>query len=170
MVEKLAQRGKQKQKQQPDPTKPRRSGGGGGLASATITARNGSSAPVQCSQHAKSVNVVAKQLSCKHEPLHLTLGYSVFGLLVFALCAAPSSVPLLYLAFSAVCLPWRVASFISRRLTFFLLDFCYVSTAAVLQRLGSVWDLAGLSDVVVSVCNSRVIAMLCCLGEWPFIH
>lgn len=65
----------------------------------------------------------------KQDSQSFALGILIFGALAFVCGSAPWLLPALYLAFAAVALPWRVHQFYCKRLTFFLLDFCYVSAA-----------------------------------------
>ena len=62
------------------------------------------------------------------------IGSIVFGALAFACGSAPWALPHLYLIFAAIALPWRVCEFYKKRMTFFLLDFCYVSLAKLLLQ------------------------------------
>ena len=63
----------------------------------------------------------------KQDSQSFAVGILVFGALAFVCGSAPWLLPALYLAFASVALPWRVHQFYRKRLTFFLLDFCYVS-------------------------------------------
>ena len=63
----------------------------------------------------------------KQDSQRFAVGILVFGALAFVCGSAPWLLPALYLAFASVALPWRVHQFYRKRLTFFLLDFCYVS-------------------------------------------
>lgn len=63
----------------------------------------------------------------KQDSQRFAVGILVFGALAFVCGSAPWLLPALYLAFASVALPWRVHQFYCKRLTFFLLDFCYVS-------------------------------------------
>ncbi len=65
----------------------------------------------------------------EHDSQNFAIGSLVFGALAFVCGSAPWLLPYLYLVFAAVALPWRVYQFYRKRLTFFLLDFCYVSAA-----------------------------------------
>ena len=56
-----------------------------------------------------------------------TAGIALVVFLSYALGAAPSFLPLLFLAFAASAGPLRIASFVNKRWTFFLVDMCYVS-------------------------------------------
>lgn len=62
----------------------------------------------------------------KQDSQSFALGILVFGALAFVCGSAPWMLPGLYLAFASVALPWRFQQFYRKRLTFFLLDFCYV--------------------------------------------
>ena len=64
----------------------------------------------------------------KQDSQSFAIGILVFGALAFVCGSAPWLLPALYLAFAAVALPWRFYQFYCKRLTFFLLDFCYVSS------------------------------------------
>ena len=63
----------------------------------------------------------------KQDSQSFALGSLAFGALAFVCGSAPWLLPCLYLAFAAIALPWRIHQFYCKRLTFFLLDFCYVS-------------------------------------------
>lgn len=63
----------------------------------------------------------------KQESQNFAIGSLVFGALAFVCGSAPWLLPYLYLVFAATALPWRVYQFYRQRLSFFLLDFCYVS-------------------------------------------
>ena len=64
----------------------------------------------------------------KQESQNFAIGSLLFAALVFVCGSAPWLLPQLYLVFAAVALPWRVYQFYRKRLSFYLLDFCYVSS------------------------------------------
>ncbi|KAL3132667.1 hypothetical protein ABBQ32_009185 [Trebouxia sp. C0010 RCD-2024] len=66
----------------------------------------------------------------KQDSQSFALGILVFGALAFVCGSAPWMLPGLYLAFASVALPWRFQQFYRKRLTFFLLDFCYWTNLA----------------------------------------
>ncbi|KAF6259276.1 hypothetical protein COO60DRAFT_1514094 [Scenedesmus sp. NREL 46B-D3] len=62
-------------------------------------------------------------------------GLLAFGGLLFAAGAAAWCLPLLFLVFTAVCMPWRAVSFYRQKWVFYLADFCYfvnIATAVFL--------------------------------------
>ena len=61
----------------------------------------------------------------RRESRAFALGTLAFGALLWLAGAAPWSLPAVYLAFSAVALPYRAIEFGTGRNAFFLLDFCY---------------------------------------------
>ena len=61
------------------------------------------------------------------DAIRLVCGKALLCALVFCLGAAPQYLPLLYLAFASVGLPWRIWTFCKKGWGFFLVDFCYVS-------------------------------------------
>ena len=63
----------------------------------------------------------------KQDSQSFAIGSLLFGALAFVCGNVPGLLPSLYLAFAAVALPWRIHQFYCKRLTFYLLDFCYVS-------------------------------------------
>ena len=65
----------------------------------------------------------------KQESQNFAIGSLVFAALAFVCGCAPWLLPQLYLVFAAVALPWRVYQFYRKRLSFYLLDFCYVRCA-----------------------------------------
>ena len=69
----------------------------------------------------------------KQDSQSFAVGILVFGALTFVCGRAPWLLPALYLAFVSVALPWRVHQFYCKRLTFFLLDFCYVSILLITE-------------------------------------
>lgn len=92
----------------------------------------------------------------KQDSQSFALGILIFGALAFVCGSAPWLLPALYLAFAAVALPWRVHQFYCKRLTFFLLDFCYVSAAlldadTVAMQLLMAWP----AEVSMSDCSGQ---------------
>eukprot|EP00798_Chlamydomonas_sp_ICE-L_P030447 gene30447-35457_t len=76
------------------------------------------------------LEAVARTLSEPLNPLWFTAGSCVFGALLLLLGAAPGLLPHVFLVFFATALPWRAFSFVRRKFTFFLVDYCYVSASA----------------------------------------
>lgn len=71
----------------------------------------------------------------KQESQNFAIGSLVFGALAFACGSVPWLLPQIYLVFAAVALPWRCYQFYRKRLTFFLLDFCYWANLATIWHL-----------------------------------
>lgn len=92
----------------------------------------------------------------KQDSQNFALGILIFGALAFVCGSAPWMLPALYLAFAAVALPWRIHQFYCKRLTFFLLDFCYVSAVlldvdTVAMQLLMAWS----AEMSMSGCSGQ---------------
>ncbi|WIA28892.1 hypothetical protein OEZ86_011416 [Tetradesmus obliquus] len=73
--------------------------------------------------------------AAKEETQHYAAGLLAYGGLLFAAGAAAWSLTLLFLVFTAVCMPWRAVSFYRNKWVFYLIDFCYfvnIATAVFL--------------------------------------
>ena len=65
-------------------------------------------------------------LGSKQDSRQFTAGVLLFGSLLYLAGAAPWLLPMYFLVFAAVALPWRAADFHSKKWTFFMCDLCYV--------------------------------------------
>jgi hypothetical protein len=106
---------------------------------------------VTSSRHRPSADKgLVRGAGSRRESRAFALGTLAFGALLWLAGAAPWSLPAVYLAFSAVALPYRAIEFGTGRNAFFLLDFCYV-------RCGF------LHSVCISPCASlSYFPSLCC--------
>ena len=95
----------------------------------------------------------------KQDSQNFALGILIFGALAFVCGSAPWMLPALYLAFAAVALPWRVHQFYCKRLTFFLLDFCYVSAVLL--------DLDTMAMQLLMRWPAEVSVFICSGQTWP---
>ena len=113
----------------------------------------------------------------KQESQNFAIGSLVFAALAFVCGSAPWLLPQLYLVFAAVALPWRVYQFYRKRLSFYLLDFCYVSyVLCSLLNLGyfcSCNHVCKASKAVRLSCQHRLchsasckVRVLCCHMQW----
>lgn len=75
----------------------------------------------------KVLEEVTTEVASHNDSLLFSGGLGVLCIFVATIAYAPALCPLVYLGFAALCLPYRVASFASRKWAFFLVDFCYVS-------------------------------------------
>lgn len=91
----------------------------------------------------------------KQESQNFAIGSLVFAALAFVCGSAPWLLPQLYLVFAAVALPWRVYQFYRKRLSFYLLDFCYWA------NLATVWYLVAGSG------NPHMGTMVYALADGP---
>ncbi len=62
------------------------------------------------------------------DSLAFTAGIFIVAALSYAVGSAPALLPLFFLAFAVTAGPQRVATFVAKRWTFFLVDMCYVSS------------------------------------------
>ena len=78
-----------------------------------------------------------------------------FGGLLFVSGSQPWMLPWVFALFAAISLPLRVIDFVSRKWSFFLLDFCYVSslhlTAASQRSVIYAIILSGGQDLCASI-------------------
>ncbi len=79
---------------------------------------------------ADSFNRIIHDAGCHRESFQYAFGTAALLSLVFVTASAPAMLPLVFLGFAAIVLPYRVLNFVSRKWTFFLVDFCYVSRFA----------------------------------------
>ena len=92
-----------------------------------ITNKNRQSDAVRAPVPHELLDDIAAGLGSHNDSLLFSGSIFVLCFLVFLIGYAQSLYALAFLGFAALCLPYRVASFVARKWTFFLVDFCYVS-------------------------------------------
>ncbi|GLC33074.1 hypothetical protein PLESTB_000373300 [Pleodorina starrii] len=131
-----------------------------------INARSNSSEDVSIQRDSddliveKLVNQVAKELNSGNDALHFTAGIIALCLVVSLVAYSPTLCPLVYLGFAALCLPYRVVSFASRKWTFFLVDFCYFGNLACCAFLLFRPEDRRLEAAVYALCEGPLAAAL----------
>lgn len=122
---------------------------------------------------APAVQQVSKTVGTAQDASQFAAGALCYGSLLFVAGAAPWSLPMVFVLFVLICIPWRMVNFCSKKYQFFLVDFCYVSILmfCTMQRYAPC-TLGRFPAIMQCSCKFNVLCAVAgtTLGAWCCQH